>query len=65
MLWAGRREVLHTTALSSGGPQSVALLFLLPALMGMGVVQSEKSSESKQYFLLSLSLLLVERTGGK
>lgn len=39
MLWAGRREVLHSTALSSGGPQSVALLFLLPALMGTGPVQ--------------------------
>ena len=37
----------------------MALLFLLPALMGTGVVQREQSSESEQYFLLSLSLLLV------
>lgn len=60
MLWAGGREVLHTAALSGGGPQSVALLFLLPALMGTGVVQREQSSESKLF-----PAALISAVGGE
>lgn len=64
MLWARGREVLHTTALSGGGPQSVALLFLLPALMGTGVVQREQSSESKLFPAVLISVVGGENRRG-